>query len=92
MRRRVERTRPSNPPRVERIESLNINTEYRNTKREREGETNVCARTWNGMFFLYEIVFVVFMKKRTALFFGRKLASEKEARLDKIGWALYEAR
>jgi hypothetical protein len=25
------------------------------------------------------------MKKRTALFFGRKLASEKEARLDKIG-------
>jgi len=25
------------------------------------------------------------MKKRTALFFGRKLATEKEARLDKIG-------
>lgn len=35
-------------------------------------------------FFSTKSVFVVFMRKRTALF-GRKLASEKEARLDKIG-------
>ena len=35
-------------------------------------------------FFSTKSVFVVFMRKRPALF-GRKVASEKEARLDKIG-------
>jgi len=44
----------------------------------------VSVRTWNGMFFSPLNRFCGFYEERTALF-GRKLASEKEARLDKIG-------
>ena len=61
--------------------------EYRNTKRERERGRDecVCAHLERHVFsLLNRFFFVVFMRKRTALF-GRKLASEKEINWTKLG-------
>ena len=44
----------------------------------------MCAHLERHVFSLLNR-FCGFYEERTALFFGRKLASEKEARLDKIG-------
>ena len=90
MRRR--RKDATNPPCVERIESLNINTEYietqRERERERERETNVCVRTWNGIFFSLNRSFLWFYEEKGQFFLEKKL-SEKKSTFGQ-NWALYE--
>ena len=88
----AERTRPSNPPRVERIESLNINTEYRNTKRERERGRDecVCAHLERHVFSLLNR-FCGFYEEKDSSFFWEKIGFRKRSTFGQ-NWALYEAR